>query len=120
VLVFVLLGPCAVSAAGLSPEAAVEHMKVAAGFAIKLFASEPQIRQPVAMYFDERGRMWVIQYLQYPTPAGLKPVQVDQYLRTKYDASRTPPRGPKAPTKLPFARIPMATAGPTSSSICLI
>ncbi len=32
--------------------------------------------------FDDRGRMWVIQYLQYPVPAGLKPVEVDQYLRT--------------------------------------
>src|SRR5207247_6173849 len=101
VLVFVLLGPRAASPAGLSPEEAVKHMKVADGFAIKLFASEPQIRQPVAMYFDERGRMWVIQYLQYPTPAGLKPVQVDQYLRTKYDRlPEPPPRGSKGADKI--------------------
>ena len=95
-LLLVLLEPSNASPAGLSPEAALEHMKVADGFAIRLFASEPQIRQPVAMYFDERGRMWIIQYLQYPTPAGLKPVQVDQYLRTKYDRiPEPPPRGPK-------------------------
>src|SRR5262245_22722469 len=77
--------------AELSPEESLRHMKVADGFEVKLFASEPQIRQPVAMYFDERGRMWVVQYLQYPTPAGLKPVQVDQYLRTKYDRIPEPP-----------------------------
>ena len=41
--------------------------------------------------FDERGRMWVIQYLQYPTPAGLKPISVDNYLRTKYDCVPEPP-----------------------------
>ncbi|HYV26719.1 MAG TPA: PVC-type heme-binding CxxCH protein [Candidatus Eisenbacteria bacterium] len=71
-------------------------MKVADGFEVKLFASEPEIRQPLTLCFDERGRMWVIQYLQYPTPAGLKAVQVDQYLRTKYDkVPEPPPRGPK-------------------------
>jgi len=60
-------------------------MKVADGFEVKLVASEPEIRQPLSVCFDERGRMWVIQYLQYPAPAGLKAVSVDQYLRTKYD-----------------------------------
>ncbi|HMC90497.1 MAG TPA: PVC-type heme-binding CxxCH protein, partial [Gemmataceae bacterium] len=39
---------------------------------------------------------WVIQYLQYPAPAGLKPVKVDQYLRTVYDrVPEPPPRGPR-------------------------
>ena len=41
------------------------------GFRVEVFASEPEIRQPVAACFDERGRMWVIEYLQYPVPAGL-------------------------------------------------
>ena len=48
------------------------------------------------MTFDGRGRMWVIQYLQYPNPAGLTAVKVDQYLRTKYDrVPEPPPRGPR-------------------------
>ncbi len=47
------------------------------------------------MTFDDRGRIWVIQYLQYPTPAGLKAVKVDQYLRTVYDRMPEPP--PKGP-----------------------
>src|SRR5258707_13649838 len=83
------------AASGFSPEESVKHMKVPEGFEVKLFASEPEIRQPVAMYFDDRGRLWVIQYLQYPTPAGLKAVEVDQYLRTKYDkVPEPPPNGP--------------------------
>src|SRR5438477_6909707 len=89
------------SAAGLSPQEALNHMKVADGFEVKLVAHEPEIRQPLSITFDERGRMWVIQYLQYPTPAGLKPVSVDQYLRTKYDrVPDPPPRGPKGEDRI--------------------
>jgi putative membrane-bound dehydrogenase-like protein len=76
-------------------------MKVADGFEVKLVAHEPEIRQPLSVTFDERGRMWVIQYLQYPTPAGLKAVSVDQYLRTKYDrVPDPPPRGPKGADRI--------------------
>jgi len=83
-------------AQGFTPEQALERMKPADGLAVQLVASEPLIRQPVSMTFDARGRLWVIQYLQYPTPAGLKPVEVDQYLRTKYDrVPEPPPRGPR-------------------------
>ena len=86
---------------GLSPAAALAQFKVAPGFRVQLFASEPEIRQPVAMSFDGRGRMWVIQYLQYPTPAGLTAVQVDQYLRTKYDrVPDPPPRGPRGADRI--------------------
>lgn len=83
------------------PEEALKRMRVADGFEVKLVASEPGIRQPVTMSFDERGRIWVIQYLQYPNPAGLKAVSVDQYLRTKYDrVPEPPPRGPKGADKI--------------------
>ena len=76
-------------------------MQVGDGFTAKLVASEPEIRQPLSISFDDRGRMWVIQYLQYPTPAGLKPVKVDQYLRTTYDKlPEPPPRGPKGADRI--------------------
>src|SRR5438270_4124390 len=76
-------------------------MKVADGFTARLVAAEPVIRQPVTMSFDDRGRLWVIQYLQYPTPAGLKPVKVDQYLRTVYDRlPEPPPRGPRGADRI--------------------
>ncbi len=81
---------------GFSPAEAVKRMTVPEGFHIEIFASEPEIRQPVAATFDERGRMWVVEYLQYPTPNGLKPVSVDVYLRTEYDrVPEPPPHGPK-------------------------
>src|SRR5882762_3226178 len=86
---------------GFSPAEAVTRMQVAYGLEVGVYASEPQIRQPVAITFDEKGRMWVIQYLQYPTPAGLKPVKVDQYLRTVYDrVPEPPPRGPRGADKI--------------------
>ncbi|MFO0944886.1 MAG: PVC-type heme-binding CxxCH protein [Planctomycetota bacterium] len=84
-----------VSGQGFSPDDALKRMSVAKGFHVELVASEPMIRQPVAMNFDDRGRLWVIQYLQYPNPVGLKAVKVDRYLRTVYDrVPEPPPKGP--------------------------
>jgi len=89
------------SADGLPPAEALKQFKVAPGFRVQLFASEPEIRQPVSMSFDPRGRMWVIQYLQYPTPAGLKVIKVDQYLRTVYDkVPEPPPAGPRGADRI--------------------
>ena len=76
-------------------------MKVPDGLEVKLVACEPDVRQPVTMTFDDKGRMWVIQYLQYPTPAGLKAIKVDQYLRTVYDrVPEPPPKGPKGADRI--------------------
>jgi hypothetical protein len=76
-------------------------MTPADGFAVKLVAAEPVVRQPVAIEFDERGRLWVVQYLQYPNPAGLKRVTVDRYSRTAYDrVPEPPPRGPKGADRI--------------------
>src|SRR5437867_1752930 len=91
---------------GLSPQESLKQMKVADGFEVSLVASEPEIRQPLSTTFDERGRMWVIQYLQYPTPAGLKPISVDNYLRTKYDrVPEPPPRGPKGADRITICEL---------------
>lgn len=71
-------------------------MQAVPGLEVQLVAAEPEIRQPLSISFDDRGRLWVLQYLQYPTPAGLKPVKVDQYLRTVWDKlPEPPPRGPQ-------------------------
>lgn len=86
---------------GYSPEEARARMVVPEGFHVEVFASEPMIRQPVTACFDERGRAWVIEYLQYPVPAGLKPMKVDQYLRTQYDRfPEPPPRGPRGADRI--------------------
>jgi putative membrane-bound dehydrogenase-like protein len=95
----VVASQCA--AQGFTPAEALKRMQVPDGFQVKLVASEPMIRQPVTMSFDDRGRLWVVQYLQYPNPAGLKPVKVDQYLRTVYDrVPEPPPKGPKGADRI--------------------
>jgi putative membrane-bound dehydrogenase-like protein len=86
---------------GYAPSEAVAHMTLPAGFQARLVASEPDIAQPVAIEFDDRGRLWVIQYLQYPNPAGLERVKVDRYSRTAYDkVPEPPPRGPKGADRI--------------------
>ena len=75
----------AADAQGYSPDEAPRRMKLPDGLEVQLVASEPMVRQPVAIEFDDRGRLWVIQYLQYPNPAGLKRAKVDRYSRTIYD-----------------------------------
>jgi putative heme-binding domain-containing protein len=80
----------------LTPEESRKTFQLAPGMTIELVASEPTVLQPVCITFDDRGRLWVLQYLQYPTPNELKPVEVDQYLRTKYDrVPEPPPKGPR-------------------------
>jgi len=90
-----------VVAQGYPPREAASKMTVAPGFQVDLIASEPLIKQPVAIDFDDRGRLWVIQYLQYPNPNGLKRKEVDRYSRTKYDTvPLPPPRGPKGADRI--------------------
>lgn len=74
-----------------APKEELKQFKVADGLTVDLVASEPVIRQPLNLHFDERGRLWVVQYLQYPFPAGLKIVKYDQYLRAVYDRVPPPP-----------------------------
>ncbi len=50
----------------LSPSEAIAKMTVPAGFKVELVASEPDIVNPVAMTFDERGRAWITESLEYP------------------------------------------------------
>src|SRR4029453_2354774 len=53
------------------PDEALRAFKTIDGLTIEVVASEPVIRQPIDLHFDDRGRLWVVQYLQYPFPAGL-------------------------------------------------
>src|SRR5207247_6981792 len=39
------------------------------GFEAQLVASEPDIRKPLNMAFDDRGRLWVGETFEYPYPA---------------------------------------------------
>ena len=75
----------------LTPEETLRHFKLAPGLKMEVVANEPVISQPLNLHFDERGRMWVVQYLQYPFPAGLKIVKYDEHLRAVFDKVPPPP-----------------------------
>ena len=49
----------------LSPEQARATIQAPPGFSVSLFAAEPDVRQPIAMAFDERGRLWVAENYTY-------------------------------------------------------
>ncbi len=74
-----------------TPEEGIKKLKMAEGLAMQVVAHEPAVAQPLNMYFDERGRMWVTQYLQYPFPAGIKILEYDKYLRAVFDKVPPPP-----------------------------
>src|SRR4051812_15424377 len=81
---------------GYAPDVAPARMALPDGLAVNLYAAEPEVRQPILVKCDERGRIWTIQYLQYPNPAGLGRVKVDRYSRTVYDrVPDPPPKGPR-------------------------
>lgn len=50
----------------LSPEQSQKLVQVPADFELKLFASEPDIINPISMAWDEKGRLWVIESVDYP------------------------------------------------------
>jgi glucose/arabinose dehydrogenase len=97
IFLFCAVGSFALSGAagpkGLSPAESLQRFKIPADLEIEQVLAEPIVRQPVFLNFDERGRMWVVQYLQYPNPAGLKIQSRDIYWRIVYD--KVPPPPPK-------------------------
>ncbi|HEX5443839.1 MAG TPA: PVC-type heme-binding CxxCH protein, partial [Pirellulales bacterium] len=50
----------------LSPEESMKHMITPVGFAVQRFAAEPDIVKPIAMNWDERGRLWIAETYDYP------------------------------------------------------
>ena len=69
--------PCPKSRTGrervvVSPAHGREERKalhVPPGFEIQLVASEPDIHKPLNLAFDDRGRLWVTDTVEYPYPA---------------------------------------------------
>ena len=51
----------------LSPDEAISKMKSPEGFVVNAFAAEPDCQQPFAFTFDERGRIWLCENLNYET-----------------------------------------------------
>src|SRR5580765_1485429 len=59
----------------LAPEESQKLIQLPPGFEARLFASEPDVVNPVAMTWDARGRLWVLELYEYPlgAPPGAKP-----------------------------------------------
>jgi putative heme-binding domain-containing protein len=76
----------------LLPADSLARLKPADDLQINLALGEPHVRQPLSIKWDARGRMWCVQYLQYPHPAGLTAISRDKFLRTVYD--KVPPAPP--------------------------
>ena len=55
----------AVSTYPLPPAAAAAGFRVPEGFRVNVFAAEPDVRNPVAMAWDTRGRLWVAENYTY-------------------------------------------------------
>ena len=75
----------------LTPTEALQRFKTPADLKVELVVADPDIAQPLFMSWDERGRLWVMEYRQYPDPAGLKMVSRDTFLRSVYDRVPLPP-----------------------------
>ncbi len=58
-------------AAGPCPtvEEAIKKMTVPEGYEVRNFAAEPMVINPVAMTWDARGRLWVVELYEYPLGA---------------------------------------------------
>ena len=71
-----LSGPYTPTASpALPPAQAQKAFALPTGFEARLFAAEPDVVNPVAMTWDTRGRLWVVELYEYPlgAPPGAKP-----------------------------------------------
>lgn len=66
----------------LSPESALRSFRVADGFRVELFATEPHVVDPVEIAFDEHGGVYVAELLDNPDdpPSGSPPLSRIKYL----------------------------------------
>ncbi len=49
----------------LDPQEAVKRLRVRDGFQVTLAAAEPDVQQPIAITYDDRGRLWVAESYSY-------------------------------------------------------
>ncbi|MBL9134763.1 MAG: hypothetical protein JNK85_02795, partial [Verrucomicrobiales bacterium] len=59
--------------AGLSAAEAAKAITLPSGFKAHVFASEPDVQQPIAFCLDHRGRVWVAEGMSYPKRKGHPP-----------------------------------------------
>ena len=54
----------------LAPPESLKLAQIPPGFEIALFAAEPDVVNPIAMNWDHRGRLWVVEAFDYPHKVG--------------------------------------------------
>src|SRR5438552_14330512 len=54
----------------LTPEQSLQYLQTEPGLKVELVAAEPMVVDPVAVAWDEKGRMFVVEDRGYPTGAG--------------------------------------------------
>ena len=62
--------PAEMPASPVSPKESLSHFQVHPDCEVRLAASEPQVVDPVAIRFDQHGRMWVVEMRDYPLGPG--------------------------------------------------
>ncbi|MBX9652799.1 HEAT repeat domain-containing protein [bacterium] len=87
----------------------LSEFRVADGFKIELFASDPEIAKPIQMNFDSQGRLWLVTSESYPQLApGSEPIDKvfiieDADRDGKADKSRMFASGLRIPTGIEIA-----------------
>ena len=70
--------------AGQPPADAAKNMTVPPGFRVDVIAAEPDLHQPIAFCWDDRGRLWVVEAFVYPRRNPTKgPLLADKKLGDK-------------------------------------
>ncbi len=59
-------GPLTKMQLPLEPAESMKHFVHPTDFELKLFVAEPQIKRPICMNWDERGRLWIAESVDYP------------------------------------------------------
>src|SRR6266478_3112867 len=49
----------------IEPKDSIKSIQVKSGFHVELAACEPNVASPIALCFDERGRMFVVEMIDY-------------------------------------------------------
>src|SRR5947208_13475817 len=69
ILILILLSACGKrnpEERAMTPQDSLKAMHLSEDFHVELFAAEPEVMSPVEMAFDENGKVYVAEMLDYP------------------------------------------------------